>query len=347
MKKIRLRKLMHVSEELAVRMWRHGLTPGSVPALAFAVACVVAAALTRHLLGLIDPAIIVFAPYFPAALVATLIAGLSSGVITLLLGAVSAWWSFIPPSHAFFPLTQDHAISLVIYCAAGALIIIAAESHRRLLRRHYEREHFDQLIIGELQHRLRNKSATVQAVLRQQLHNDDELWRAVAGRLAAIARTDELMLRSGGKGIAIADIVRSELEPYGLAARIRLAGDAVIVPSTVALSLMLVVHELSTNAAKYGALSTPQARVDVDWRCENGRVQILWRESGGPPVRKPSHKGFGLELFRQALMPFHGTVEPDFAPDGFTCRVSFALLRERRPLGQARRSLVPPTGNLS
>lgn len=335
MRKISLRKLMHASGGVVLHVWRHGLTPGSLPALAFAVACVVAAALTRHLLGLIDPAVVVFAPYFPAALVATLIGGLSSGLITLLLGGVSAWWSFIPPSHAFFPLTPDQAINLVIYCASGALIIVAAESHRRQRRRHYERENFDRMIIGELQHRLRNKVATVQAVLRQQLRNDGDLWRAVAGRLAAIARTDDLMLKSRDRGVEIIDIVRSELEPYGAPARVRLAGDTVVVPPTLALSLMLIVHELSTNAAKYGALSSPQAHVDINWTYDGSRVQLFWVESGGPPVHKPNRKGFGFELFRQALMPFHGTVEPEFSPDGFMCRIAFALPRGRPLPGHA------------
>ena len=283
----------------------------------------------RHLLGLIDPAIIVFAPYFLAVLVAGLVGGLSSGLVALLLGALSAWWSFLPPTHAFFPIARDQAISLLIYCTAGAIFVAAAESHRRLLRHYYEREQFNGLIISELHHRLRNKLATVQAVLRRDLPHDDNLFGLIAGRLAAIARTDELILRSDDEGAEIGDIVKSELGPYG-PSRIAVMGNPIVLPPTLALSLTLVLHELATNAAKYGALSTSQARLDVNWTINNSHVQLMWMESGGPAVRYPAHKGFGSELFQRALLPFHGRLEPEFMPDGFRCNIVFAVPRDRR-----------------
>lgn len=329
------------------RIWRHGFNPGSPPAFVFAVACVVVAALTRHLLGLIDPAIVVFAPYFPAVLIATLIGGLPSGLITLVLGALSAWWSFIPPTHAFFPITQDRAISLLIDCATGAIIMIAAESHRRLLRQHYEKEHFDQLIIGELQHRLRNKLATVQAILRRELRNDNDLRKAVEGRLAAVMRTDELMLKSRDKSVKMGDIIKGELEPYGISSRIRVADDLIILPAPLALSLTLVVHEIATNAAKYGALSTPSARIDVNWMANGTYVQMTWTESGGPNVPYPTRKGLGLELLQQALLPFHGTVEPVFAAHGLIWKIAFSLPDERRLLVGFSQKSASPSQSLS
>lgn len=324
-------RISQALSDFATRIWRHGLRPGSASALVFATACVVAAALTRHLLGLIDPAVVVFAPYFPAVLAATLVGGLSSGLFALALSALSAWWSFLPPTHALLPIAPNEAASLLIYCAAAGIVIVAAESHRRLLRHYYEKENFNRLLIRELQHRLRNKLATVQAMLRCGLRDDIDLWSVVAARLEAIARTDELLLRSSDKSVDFAEIVDNELKPYGMGSRVRLAGGPLVLPPMLALSLTLVVHELATNAVKYGALSTPFARIDVDWKVHDSEVQVKWNESGGPAVHRPTHKGFGSELLQRALLPFHGSVEPEFAPDGMRCRIAFVLPHDRRP----------------
>lgn len=312
----------------AKHLWRNGLQPGSPPAFAFAVVCVVAAALTRHLLGLIDPATTVFAPYFPAVLAATLIGGLSSGLVALALGGLSAWWSFLPPAHGFLPIAHDEAVSLLIYCASAVIIIIAAESHRKTLRRYREQEHLNQLIIGELQHRLRNKIATVQAVLGRNLRNNNDLRTELLERLAAIGRLDELIARHDNKGVEIAEIIGNEFRLYGDPSQIRLAGESLVLPPTLALSLTLIVHELMTNAVKYGALSSPTGRIGVSWTDVNHHVQMMWTEFGGPAVQYPNRKGFGSELFYRALAPFHGKVEPEFAPEGFRCNILFILPRE-------------------
>jgi two-component sensor histidine kinase len=103
-----------------------------------------------------------------------------------------------------------------------------------------------------------------------------------------------------------------------------------VLPPTLALSLTLILHELLTNAAKYGALSRALSRIDVNWTVEDAQVQLMWTESGGPAVHSPNHKGFGSELFQRALVPFHGKVEPEFAPDGLKCKIVFALPRDRR-----------------
>ena len=345
--KIFILRFLHTSNTAFVQVWKYGLKPGSPPALAFAVICVAIAALIRHLLGLIDPAIIVFVPYFPAMLIATLIGGLPSGLITLVLATLSAWWSFIPPTHAFLPITQGQVTSLLIEFATGLIIILAAESHRRLLRRHYEKEHFDDLIISELRHRLRNKQATIQAVLRRELRDDESLRRKIEGRLAAIARVDELSLKTRG-GVDISGIVKGELEPYGMSPRVKMSGDSVVLPTTLALSLTLVIHELATNAAKHGALSTPHASIDVAWRLDDDHVRMTWTESGKPHASNCGGNGFGFELFQRALAPFHGIVEPTFSPDGFRCRIAFSLPRDRllRPLGADRPRTTSLTNKL-
>ena len=333
--------ISRTAAEFSRRIWRHGLKPGSPSALVFAITCVVAAALTRHLLGLIDPAVGVFAPYFPAVLAATLIAGLSSGLVALVLGALSAWWSFLPPSHALLPIAPNEVVSLLIFCAAGAIIVIAAESHRRLLRHYYQKEQFNRLLVQELQHRLRNKLAVVQAMLRCDLHDDNDLWGVITGRIEAIARTDDLLQKSDDNGAELGEIVSNELGPYGLRSRVTLTGEPLALPPMLALSMTLIVHELSTNAAKCGALSNSSGRIEVHWKEDHGQVQVNWNESGGPAVQHPTHEGFGSELLRRALLPFHGSVEREFAPDGLRCRIAFVLPNDRRlPFGFRRRTLT-------
>jgi two-component sensor histidine kinase len=332
-------KISRAAAESSKRIWQHGLRPGSPSALVFAIGCVVAAALTRHLLGLIDPATGVFAPYFPAVLAATLIAGFSSGLVALVLSTLSAWWSFLPPSHALLPLATNEAVSLLIFCVAAAIVVVAAEGHRRLLRSYYQKEQFNRLLVRELQHRPRNNLAVVQAVLRCDLRDDADLWRHIAGRLGAIARADELLQRSNDKGAEMAEIVNNELGPYAARSRIMLAGDPLVLPPMLALSLTLIMHELSTNAVKYGALSNSSGRIGVAWKVDRGQVQLIWNECGGPAARRPTHYGFGSELLQRLLVPFHGSVEREFASDGMRCVIAFGLPRNRHlPFGVRRKT---------
>ena len=334
--------ILHKGIEVAKCIWRRGLTHASLPSIVFAVALVVAAALTRHLLGLVDPRTIVFLPYFLAVLGATLFGGLLPGLVALILSGLSAWWSFLPPAHAFFPVTHHDATSLLIYYAIGAIFVVAAERHRKLLRQYHEQDHFSQLIISELRHRLRNKLATAQAVLTFHLRAGDALRDEIAGRLSAIERTDEFIFLNQNKSVEISQIVESEFRPYGGHSRIKVTGDSVLLPPTLALPLTLIIHELLTNAAKYGPLSHHLGRIDVTWTADDARVQIIWRESGGLPIPGPHHRGSGSELFQRALAPFRGTVDLEFAPDGLKCTIFFVLPRESRAASAFDRQSIAP-----
>jgi two-component sensor histidine kinase len=123
-------------------------------------------------------------------------------------------------------------------------------------------------------------------------------------------------------------------------------GGSLVIPQMLALPLTLIVHELSTNSAKYGALSSPSARININWSVDDARGQMIWTESGGPAVHSPNHKGFGSELFARALAPFHGKVEPEFAPDGFKCRITFALpSSDRAAFGVERKMITTLLGS--
>jgi two-component sensor histidine kinase len=314
-------------------IWRHGLRPGSFIAFFFAFSCVVVAALARHVIGygLFDQSTVVFATFFPAILIATLVAGAMAGAFALVAGGMYAWWAFMSPQYTLVFLTTDQAFSLAVYLLSGSLVLAAAESYRRLGHLYYEGEHSNKLVIDELNHRVKNKLATIQAILGYELRDNKDVWNVISGRLTAIAKADDLILKSEGRGAVLADILRVEFLPYGDAvlSRTECEGPATLLPSKLAVSLALILHELATNAAKYGSLSVPEGRVKVHWTVDRDRVEISWIESGGPTVSAPSREGFGSRLLRVALEPYHGHVERLFEAGGLKCNIAFTVQRNQ------------------
>jgi two-component sensor histidine kinase len=307
-------------------LWRHGLKPGSPSALLFAVACVAAAVVLQELFG-VDPDFAVFAPYYAAVLVATVVAGWSAGALASLLGLVALLWIFVPSRFLFHLFSRREAADVILYLATSGTIVAIADHYRSLVRRLREEEHYRRLVVDELQHRIANKAATLHAIIGYELRDNAEVWEKVAGRLRAIAATDKLIAASDGRGAAIADVLAAELGPYD-AARVMLAGEPVELPQKPAVTLALVFHELATNAAKYGALSAPDGQLSIAWATDVDRLTINWVERGGPPVVPPSRNGFGSKLFRRALDPYHGRVERTFDRSGLKCRITLALMVE-------------------
>ncbi len=183
-----------------------------------------------------------------------------------------------------------------------------------------------QLLIGELDHRVRNVLAGAQSMLLLTARNTatkEALVSALRGRIAAMAQAHGLLTRGNWKGIDLADLLGNVLQPYRDAIVFR--GDrGCTLRSSDAVGLALGLHELATNAAKYGALSVANGRVEVTWQAvayNSQRVRLAWRESGGPPVQPPLRRGFGSQLI-QSAMP---KVELTFAEAGVTC--VFELVR--------------------
>jgi two-component sensor histidine kinase len=104
-----------------------------------------------------------------------------------------------------------------------------------------------------------------------------------------------------------------------------MAGPNCLLAPKLALTMALLMHELATNAAKYGALSNSTGRVSIDWSLSDARLDLVWRESSGPSIRPPTHNGFGMRLFERAVQQFDGNVEATFAPTGLVCKLNVAL----------------------
>jgi len=198
-----------------------------------------------------------------------------------------------------------------------------------------------QMMMQELHHRVKNTLATVMAITSQSLARAPGIAEgrvAVEQRLMALAEAHDLLRAGGGDNAGLREIVERALSPYEtVPPRIAVSGDAVTLSSQGAIAFAMGIHELATNAAKHGALSVKDGRVEVAWHVAAGRLHLAWREHGGPPVRPPARRGFGLRVieasFRQQL---HGSVELGFAPSGFSCEVDLPLARL-----SARRAVAP------
>jgi two-component sensor histidine kinase len=323
------------NREALNRLLRWGLRPGSAAAMTFAVCCVMVALGVRLLFWLFRPDLAIFATYYPAVLLATVIGGWRAGMVAQVLGGIAAWLffdpSFTPPAQAFGDQIGDFAL----YGLSSGLIILACEHYRRLIRRLDEEEHYRRLVVDELKHRLRNKLAVVQAILRHELRGHEDIRTGILDRLKALAAADQVLTRPDWEVVDIREILSAELSQYG-ERRISAQGDQVRLPAKHAATLTLIFHELATNAAKHGALKLPGGQVSISWGLEADTLKIEWIESGGPPVSAPQGRGFGTGLFRRALDPFHGTIATTFEPAGIRCEISLDITdRSKTGIGAA------------
>jgi PAS domain S-box-containing protein len=193
------------------------------------------------------------------------------------------------------------------------------------------------LLMNELNHRVKNTLATVQAVAWQTFKNGDSAAvDSFMGRLSILSRAHNILTGTAWHKAALAEVVNTAVEPFG-ASRFKIEGPDCEVHPKVAISLSMVLHELGTNAAKYGALSEHEGRVSVRWRCE-GKDQatildLVWEENGGPPVEKPARRGFGTRLIeRQLRLEFGGSAKLEFRKDGFVCRMHLEMPANPEPL---------------
>jgi PAS domain S-box-containing protein len=200
-----------------------------------------------------------------------------------------------------------------------------AENHRRLLS-------------AELQHRIKNTLAVVQAIVSQSLRNvatPEEARDAIGERLATLSATHDLLTQTNWQAAPIRAIVNGATQHHGTkASQIIVGGPDVLLPPRTALALSMSLHELSTNAVKYGALSNQVGHVEISWTLEQedgADILVLkWQEFGGPPVEMPKHAGFGTRLMSSLSHDLGGKGEFDYAPDGLQWRLrsNFTAIRD-------------------
>lgn len=196
------------------------------------------------------------------------------------------------------------------------------------------------LVAAEMSHRFKNAIAVVGSIVRLTAASATSVPAfadALLGRLTTLARTHDILMRDGTGAVDVKALIEAELSPYRSigSANVALSGPAVELSASAAVNLGLAVHELATNAAKYGALSRPTGRVSVDWEIavapDGERLAVVWREAGGPPVSPPARRGFGSELIeRCSLRP--ALVE--YREAGLCARLAFRLGRRQASAGE-------------
>ncbi len=221
------------------------------------------------------------------------------------------------------------ARAYVLFAGSSLLVVLLTET--LLLHRRYE--HHQRLLIAELDHRVKNVLAQVDAAVTSTDEGNrsiKDFIRSVRGRIQSMAAAHTLLSQSRWHGVALDALVRTELAPYTTKRNIKIIGTHVMLGSAETQALAKVLHELATNAAKYGALSVPGGEVSVSWhRKPNGQKATLileWRELEGPPVASKIQFSYGTDLIRN-LIPHElgGTVDLAFVKEGVNCRIEFPL----------------------
>jgi PAS domain S-box-containing protein len=226
-------------------------------------------------------------------------------------------------------------ISLTISPVKNAQgVIVGASKIARDITAQKRAERLQRTLMHELNHRVKNILATVQAIARQSFRSgplDSRARETFEGRLQALSRAHDLLTRENWDGAEMAAIVAQVLAPYQRQ-RFEIGGPELRLPPRMALALTLALHELATNAAKYGALSAPSGRVTITWTVRPGTppgLALRWQERGGPQVSPPTQKGFGSRLIERSLaMELAGEVHISYDPAGIVCDVSAPMPAE-------------------
>ena len=214
--------------------------------------------------------------------------------------------------------------------ALGALALAALFAERKRVEEHQRK------LVAELDHRVKNVLATVQAVAAHTMDASSSMEHFVAaldGRIRSLGSTHEILSDRGWLGLPLAELVQRKLAPYATDTNAEIFGPEVMLSAEAGQTMGMVLHELVTNAAKYGALSTSSGRVSIRWLLPlNGsasdRLVFKWRETGGPVVVSPSKSSYGMNVIRE-LIPYElgGTVEYLLSPEGAQCQMDIPLAR--------------------
>lgn len=210
--------------------------------------------------------------------------------------------------------------------------IIGASKIARDVRDRKRHEELQRLLFNELNHRVKNTLATIQSLASQSLRtsaNPNEFVNSFNGRVTALARAHDLLVKQQMSGTSLKQLVHEQVALGAEeAGRVAFSGPDITLDARVSIQMALVLHELATNARKYGALSVPDGALTITWRIESGDASVLhleWRESGVADVREPRSTGFGTTLIQRSLEANSGETSLHFKDDGLICKIRLPL----------------------
>jgi two-component sensor histidine kinase len=267
-----------------------------------------------------------FLTYFPALVLAAVFLGWRWAGLVALASAVVANNLFRDEPLRFYEGGSDLALAGLFVLSCAALVAIG-EVARRTVREVEAAKARETLLNQELLHRVKNLLTTVNAmaVLTARHSEPEGFLDALTGRMQALERATELLSVDERVHCDVHSLVESALAPFRAGDNFTVGGPACELPRDACVPLSLALHELCTNAHKYGALSVPEGRVELLWTVGEGEgalLRLAWRESGGPPVAAPEHTGMGTQLLkRQRGLDL---VELRYAPGGVECAIAVA-----------------------
>jgi two-component sensor histidine kinase len=300
------------------------IDPYSGAAIAVAAAGVLIATLFRGSGAWVERPDLLFETYLPAVLITSLLAGVPAGLGVMIVSIVIV--AFIPPHYELkWPLdTSRDQVIILLYLVSCLMTIFFAHCYRVALHRLRQRDLTNQLLARELAHRGRNLLSVIQAVVHMTLVDDPERAKKLFARIRSILYANELGAKS--QSITMTNLLLGEFAAYG-EDRLDASGPEFEIEPETAGHLMLLFHELLTNCVKYGSLSSAKGRVVVEWQRHGQSVVLTWKETGGPPVRRPTKEGFGSRLIAGCAETLLGTIQSSYSPDGFACSMTFRLDR--------------------
>ena len=326
-----------------------GLTLGAramVTLLALGVATLIWTTAT-HFMGFVGAASF----YFPAILVITVFAGWELGASSVPVCATLIWWLAAGRMPSWMPASGQLPVApIVIFAAAGWLEVLLAgflcellrdawraeRSLRRLAEQHEREAGAREMALGEARHRLKNLMAIIEALAKFSATRMGEAPPDIGayldrflGRLRALGAASDLVLKYGPGIMEANAVIGAVLQPFLSESpqRLRFGGPELALSEHFGGALAMAVHELATNALKYGALSVPSGAVTFRWSVAGEQVAFAWKEEGGPPPKKPERDGYGHRMIRTvAAREPDGRVTLEFPPEGLVCLISY-----RRP----------------
>jgi two-component sensor histidine kinase len=332
--------------------------------LAWVASALGAATLLRLAAGLITTGV-PFAFYFPAVSLIALFTGWQCGMVAVLASTIVAWFLFVPPIYTLHAPTFPQALTLLFwFVVASAQVFIASFLRTALQRALWSETRYRKLLeqqklvtdhrdiqIGELRHRLKNLLTVIAALAKssKDRHATREVEAFLSrflGRLHALGAAADLVL-AGGRRVSIecSALLRATLAPFieESSSQFEIFGPELLLSEETGGTLGLAFHELATNALKYGALSRDTGRVSVNWSVtpldgDYERIEVVWRERGGPPSTPPGKEGFGTRLIRSvAARERDGEVQISYDPAGFSCCIAFVrITRAVQPVAARR-----------
>ena len=303
------------------------IEPYSTDALTIALICLGAATALRFA-GSWTNSDFLFATYFPAILAAGLLAGIPAAVGVTIASALIVRLFFVPSYLHSASLNYGEYVDFLMYLISAALTISFAHYCRVVLKRLDKRNRTNEILARELQHRSKNVCAVLDVIVRKSLADDPERAKKLFARIRAMMYANESFTAPQPQILTLKQLLFQAFAPYG-EDRLEVFGPEISVEPEIARHLILLIHELVTNAVKYGALSRLSGRVLVNWQEDGKTVNFNWKETGGPRIECPKKNGFGSQLMAACIKMLSGAMEQNFAPDGFSCSVSFITTQAR------------------